>query len=79
MPTDENSHRSRGVTRLDGVRGKKQVWRPMFEPEVFRKQIYYIEERACDIVETSAPGDFCFHSLRPCIEAHILHHSNAYT
>jgi len=26
----------KGVTRLDGARGKKQVWRPpMFEPEVF--------------------------------------------
>ena len=29
----------RGVTRLDDARGKKQVWRPMFEPELFRKQI----------------------------------------
>jgi len=29
--------------RLDGARGKKQVWRPMFEPEVFRKQMYCIE------------------------------------
>jgi len=27
-----------GGTRLDDARGKKQVWRPVFEPEVFRKQ-----------------------------------------
>ena len=53
----------KGVTRLDGARGKKQVWRPpMFEPEVFRKQIYCIED-TCDIVGTfrrphndTAPG-----------------------
>jgi len=32
-----------GVTRLDGSRGKKQVWRPVFEPEVFRKQMYCTE------------------------------------
>jgi len=25
---------------------------PMFEPEVFQKQIYCIEENACDIAET---------------------------
>jgi len=31
------------VTTLDGARGKKQVWVPMFEPEVFRKQMYCIE------------------------------------
>ena len=42
----------RGATRLDGARGKKQVWRPMFEPEVFRKQMYCIEESAYDIVVT---------------------------
>jgi len=29
-----------GVMRLDGARRKKQVWRPMFEFEVFRKQMY---------------------------------------
>ena len=56
----------RGVTRLDGVWGKKQVWRPVFEPEVFRKQMYCIEESTCDIVETfrrphkySASGELC--------------------
>ena len=39
---------------------------PMFETEVFRKQIYYIKESTCDIVETfrhpcgdSAPGKLC--------------------
>jgi len=42
----------RGATRLDGNRGKKQVWpsAPMLEPEVFRKQMYCIEESTCDIV-----------------------------
>jgi len=30
--------------RLDGSRGKKHVWRPMFEPEVFQKQMYCVEE-----------------------------------
>jgi len=30
--------------RLDGARGKKQYGAPMFEPEVFRKPIYCIEE-----------------------------------
>ena len=34
----------RGVTRLDGAREKKQVWRPLLETEVFRKQLYYIEK-----------------------------------
>jgi len=43
---------SRGVTRSDGARGKKQVWCPMFEPEVFRKQIHCIEESVCDVVGT---------------------------
>jgi len=40
---------ARGVTRLDGARGKKQVWRP-YEPEVFRKQMYCIEQGTGDIV-----------------------------
>jgi len=43
-------HANREVTRLDGARGKKQVWRPLFESELFQKQIYCIEESACDIV-----------------------------
>jgi len=42
----------RDVTSLDGARRKKQVWRHMFEPEVFRKQICCIEESTCDIVGT---------------------------
>jgi len=37
---------------LDGACGKKQVWHPMFEPEVFRKQMYCIEESTCDNVGT---------------------------
>jgi len=35
--------------------GKKQVWQPMFEAEVFRKQMYCIEKstcECCDIVGT---------------------------
>jgi len=42
--------RYRGVTRLDGALGKKQAWRLMFEPEVFRKQMYCIKESTCGIV-----------------------------
>jgi len=41
-----------GVTRLDGSRGKKQVWPPMFEFEVFRKKTYWIEENTREIVGT---------------------------
>jgi len=50
----------RSVTKLDGPRDKKQVRCPMFEPEVFRKQIYCIEESTCDIVGTfrSLPQSF---------------------
>ena len=33
-----------GVTRLDGARGKKRVWRPVVETEVFRKQMNCIEK-----------------------------------
>ena len=32
------------VPRLDGARGKTDVWRPMFEPKVFREQMYCIGE-----------------------------------
>jgi len=36
---------------------------PMFEPDIFRKQMYCIEESICDIVGTlwrdSAPGELC--------------------
>jgi len=28
---------------------QSQFGTPMFEPEIFRKQMYYIEESACDI------------------------------
>jgi len=50
---------------------------PMFEPEVFRKQIYCIEESTCDIDGTfarprsdSAPGELCLPcspSVCPCL------------
>jgi len=39
-----------GVTRLDGARSKFAA--PMFEPEVFRKQMQCIEESTCDNVGT---------------------------
>jgi len=42
---------TRGVTRLYGVRGKK-FGAPMFEPEVFLKQMYCVEESTCVIVGT---------------------------
>ena len=45
-----SQHPARGVTGLRGARGKKQVWHLMFVPEVFRKQMYCIEESTCDIV-----------------------------
>jgi len=38
--------------RLDDARGNRQVWRPHIELELFRKQIYCIEESASDIVGT---------------------------
>jgi len=34
--------------RLDGARDKKQFGAPMFESEVFWKQMYHIEESTCD-------------------------------
>ena len=35
---------SRGVTRLDGARGKKQVWRPSVRTWPLSEGIYCIEE-----------------------------------
>jgi len=56
----------RGVTWLDGARVKKLVWRPMFEPEIFWKQMHCIEESTCYIDGTfrrshsdSVPGELC--------------------
>jgi len=40
------------LTRLDGARRKKQIWRPKLEFKVFRKQMYCIEGSTCDIVRT---------------------------
>ena len=57
--------RGRGVTRLDGVRGKKQIWQPMFEPEVLRKQMYCIEESTCDIV-----GSYVHTNSGQCTKQH---------
>jgi len=42
----------RGVPRLDGARGKKQVLPPMLHPKAFREQMYCTEESTCDIVGT---------------------------
>ena len=43
----------RGLTRLNSARGKEaSLPPPMFEFQVFRKQMYCIEENTCDIVWT---------------------------
>ena len=34
---------------------RRKFGAPMFEPEVFQKQMYCIEKSACDIVGLSAP------------------------
>ena len=64
----------KGVKRLDGARARSKFGVPMFEPGVFRKQMYCIEESACDIVETfrrphsvSAPGESCPPSVTPLV------------
>jgi len=49
---------TRGVTSLEGARGKKapgaksKFGAPLFAIEVFRKQMFCTEESACDIVGT---------------------------
>jgi len=63
----------------------EQVWRPMFESKVFWKQMYCIEERTCDIVETfrrphsdSAPknvASFCG-LLAPLLRPWIVQYIN---
>ena len=50
----------RDVARLDGTRDKKHVCCPMFESEVFRKQMYCIEKSPCDIVGTFRPAPQSF-------------------
>jgi len=40
------------VIRLDGARARSKFSATMFEPEVFRKQMYCIEESTCNIVGT---------------------------
>jgi len=49
---------------------------PMFEVEVFRKQIYFIEESICGIVGTfRRPGNcdpLASPSLRPCVHINQL-------
>jgi len=50
-------------TRINDARGKK-FDDPMFEPELFRKQMYCIEESACDIVGTFRRSSWSFGTLR---------------
>jgi len=66
----------RDVTKLDGVWARSKFGPSMFEPEVFRKQMYCIKESTCVLVRTfrchpkpfraprsdSAPGELCRHS-----------------
>ena len=40
----------RGATRLDVPGARSKFGAPMFEPEVFRKQIYCVKDSTCDIV-----------------------------
>ena len=75
----------RGVTRLDGARGKKQVWRPMFEFEVFRNQIYCIEESTLILlglfgapIVIGHPENCAPLSLRPWTITHNLLYSKGY-
>jgi len=58
----------RDVMRLNGTWGKKQVWRPMFELEVFWKQMCCLEENICDTVGTFWP--LCSHSVPPKVMWH---------
>jgi len=57
---------TRGITRLDGARGKNKFGTPMFEPEVFPKQMYCIEEVLVTLLglfgasrSASAPWELC--------------------
>jgi len=75
-----------------GPRARGNFGTSMFEPEVFRKQMYSIEENTCDIVgtflrptqESGAPAVIwrpgnCAHlppSLRPCTLANNLQASD---
>jgi len=52
--------------RLDGDRGKKEVCTPRFEPEVFWKQMYCIEESTCGIVGTFLAFLTVIQHLRNC-------------
>jgi len=74
---------SRGVTRLDGARGKYKFDASMFEPEIFLKEIYCIEESTCDIVgifrrpsSDSASGDGALLVPPRYAPAHTSKHSN---
>jgi len=55
----------RGVTRLDDARVRSTFGAPIFETEIFRKQICCIEESTCDIVGTFRRP--CSHSVPPAV------------
>ena len=45
-------HPCRGITKLNVPGARSKFGAPMFEPEVLRKQMYYVEESTCDNVGT---------------------------
>jgi len=54
-PSENLDTKGRGALRLDGARGRSKFGALMFETEVFRKQMYCIEESTCEIVDFLAP------------------------
>jgi len=81
---------TRGVTRLDGARGKKQyAGVPMLEPEFFRKQMYIVLKQiycvevyksTCDIVGTfrRPPQWFGSRGIVPPLPPRYVHERNNY-
>ena len=72
---------ARGATRLDGARGKKQVWRPYVRTWGL-SEANVVHWSSCDIVRTfrhphsdSAPGELC--PLPPVITPLITARSDA--
>ena len=61
----------RGITRLDCARERSKFRAPIFETEVFRKQLYYcMEESACDKHVNQSSKLFC----RKSISHNTTHH-----
>ena len=71
----------RGVTRLDGAWGKKQIWRTHVRTTGLSKANVLFWKIAYDITVTfgppsdSAPGELCPH-LYPLLHGRIFHYSN---